>query len=110
MKYDPTLRGELDDLFDADPDVKPGQMFGLPGYYTDGKLFVCLYDAGALVRLPQDEVADLIAAGDAEPFVMKGRAAKGWVVLPGVVPQVILRAKEYAASLPKKPPRKRKPK
>jgi len=50
-----------------------------------GKEFLALYDkkqGGAVVKLPKDRVAALIAAGYGAPFAPAGRVFKEWVLVP----------------------------
>jgi hypothetical protein len=63
-------------------DVRPGKMFGYPGYYVDRKLFACVMGDAVAIKLPEATVAALIASDGAEiePFrPMGGRTMKEWV-------------------------------
>ena len=49
-----------------------------------GKEFLALYDkkqGGAVVKLPKDRVAALIASGHGAPFAPAGRVFKEWVLV-----------------------------
>jgi hypothetical protein len=63
-------------------DVRPGKMFGYPGYYVDRKLFACVMGDAVAIKLPEATVRALIAAerAEIEPFrPMGGRTMKEWV-------------------------------
>jgi hypothetical protein len=62
--------------------VRPGKMFGYPGYYVDRKLFACVMGDAIAIKLPEATVRALIAADGAEiePFrAMGGRTMREWV-------------------------------
>lgn len=82
LVYDPGHKRVLDDMLLDIPGVKPGRMFGLPGYYVGGKLFACLYEKGVAVKLPEGERERLLREEGVETFVPMGKhAMKEWVLI-----------------------------
>ena len=69
----------------GNPDVTPpsGTGFGSSGLKVGGKIFAMLSSSGAfVVKLPQQRVNALIAAGDGERFDPgHGRLMKEWVAI-----------------------------
>ena len=49
----PEHKAVLDDLLLGDPRLRPGKMFGYPGYYAGEKLCICLYEGGVGLKLPE---------------------------------------------------------
>jgi TfoX/Sxy family transcriptional regulator of competence genes len=78
----------VDDLLD-EPGVTPpgadaasGRKFGSNGLKVHNKIFAMLVGGHLVVKLPAERVAELIAAGKAEPFdAGKGRPMKEWATL-----------------------------
>jgi hypothetical protein len=73
-----------EDLVDrsCDGDVTAGTMFGCPGLRTGRKFLAIWWHERLVVKLPADRLAELVAAGQAEPFEpMEGRRMNGWAVL-----------------------------
>ena len=66
------------------PGVSRSTMMGLPCLRVDGAFFVsCDRRTGhLLVKLPQERVEDLVAAGRAEPFAPAGRRFRQWAAIP----------------------------
>ncbi len=72
----------LDEMLSDRGDVRRGKMFGLPGYFTGKKMFVCCIDQGIGLKLPVKRVAELQAADDAmRPHAPGGRVMKEWVYI-----------------------------
>lgn len=72
----------VSDLLAGHPAVTPGKMFGLPAFYTSGKLFASLYGDGIAVKLSPDRVAELLGRPDCEPFAPTGRAPmRAWALI-----------------------------
>ena len=72
----------LDEMLLDIPGVKPGKMFGLPGYFINGKLFACVWEDGVSLKVPEGLRAELLEQEGAEPFVpMKNRPMKEWVLI-----------------------------
>ncbi|MEW6554141.1 MAG: TfoX/Sxy family protein [Actinomycetota bacterium] len=108
-------REVLDSMLLDIPGVKAGKMFGLPGYYADGKLFACVWEDGVSIKLPEDLRTKMLKRKGVEPFVpMEGRPMKEWVLINREnsrdylkLEDVFVSSVEYVLSLPKKSPRKR---
>jgi TfoX/Sxy family transcriptional regulator of competence genes len=101
--------------FDAPVDYRP--MFGCPAYFTGGNLFAGVWQETMMLRLSEDERAEVTAAGGRPFEPMPGRAMKEYVALPpdmmadrDVASLWVRKAAAYAASLPpkEKKPRKKK--
>jgi len=101
--------------FDAPVDYRP--MFGCPAYFTGGNLFAGVWQQTMMLRLSEDERAEVTAAGGRPFEPMPGRAMKEYVALPpdmmadrNVARLWVRKAAAYAASLPpkEKKPRKKK--
>ena len=63
------------------PIVKPGNMYGHPAYYVDGKLFASLYMDGVCVKIPEPRVNELLKKDSIEPFVPMGRKMREWIYI-----------------------------
>jgi len=101
--------------FDAPVEYRP--MFGCPAYFTGGNLFAGVWQQTMMLRLSEDERAEVTAAGGRPFEPMPGRAMKEYVALPpdmmadrDVARLWVRKAAAYAASLPpkEKKPRKKK--
>jgi len=75
---------ELVEPMYADPAVRPSTMMGLPCVRLHGRFFASLdrRTGALLVKLSAQRVAELVAAGDGEPFAPAGRVFREWVALP----------------------------
>ena len=101
--------------FDAPVDYRP--MFGCPAYFTGGNLFAGVWQQTMMLRLSEDERAEVTAAGGRPFEPMPGRAMKEYVALPpdmmadrDVASLWVRKAAAYAASLPPKAKKPRKKK
>ena len=80
FSFDPELKEIIDSILLENPEVKPGNAFGLPGYYTEGKLFASVYESGLTLKLPKEKCEELIKNIDGfEPFKPLGRTMSQWV-------------------------------
>ena len=94
----------------ATPDTTRKPMFGHPCAWVGGNMATGLFAANWWVRLPPDELALLLASGEATTFeVMPGREMKGYAVMPadvvaddGQVEDWVGRALAYTATMPPK--------
>jgi len=101
--------------FDAPVDYRP--MFGCPAYFTGGNLFAGVWQQTMMLRLSEDERAEVTAAGGRQFEPMPGRAMKEYVALPpdmmadrDIASLWVRKAAAYAASLPPKAKKPRKKK
>ena len=95
-------------------DYKP--MFGCPAYFTGGNMFAGVWQDSLMLRLPDGERRQVLESGGGLFEPMEGRPMKEYVVLPpadladrAALKDWVTRAAAYAASLPPKAPKKRKP-
>lgn len=68
------------------PDAQPRKMFGYPALFVGGNLATGLFADLWMVRLPDDDLAALLALPGAAPFApMPGRTMRGYATLPPAV-------------------------
>ena len=91
-------------------EVRP--MFGYPAAFIGGNLTAGLYQESVMVRLPDDERAERIAAGWSLFEPMPGRPMREYVALPPEVAGDVAamrhwleRAAAHVRTLPPKPPK-----
>ena len=101
--------------FDQPIDYRP--MFGCPAYFTGGNMFAGVWQSTVMLRLPEDGRAEVTAAGGGPFEPMPGRPMREYVALPAAmvadqaeVAAWVRKAAAYAASLPPKQKKPRKPK
>lgn len=102
----------------ATPETTRRPMFGHPCAWVGGNMATGLFAQQWWVRLPPNELASVLAAGEATTFqVMPGRDMQGYAVMPDDVveddAQVdawVGRSLAYTATLPPKEPKARKAK
>jgi TfoX/Sxy family transcriptional regulator of competence genes len=95
--------------------VSKRPMFGNQAAFVNGNMFTGLFGDRLFVRLADDRLKALMAAGG-EPFEpMPGRAMRGyayvpgdWIKDPGSVSRWVSEALDFTASLPPKEPKKKK--
>jgi hypothetical protein len=63
--------------------VSEKAMFGGRVFLVDGHIAVGAYGDDLLVRVHPDEIPDLVAKEEARPFLMGGRATRGFVLVSG---------------------------
>jgi len=62
--------------------VDIGRMFAREGLRIRGKIFAFLgFDGELILKVPADRIEILIAEGDAERMVMRGRPLREWVTV-----------------------------
>ena len=117
-KPDEELVRGLDEMiavleFDRPVDYRP--LFGCPAYFTGGNMFAGVWQETVMLRLSEDDRAEVTAAGGAPFEPMPGRVMKEYVALPPAMVADrdaaagwVRRAAEYAASLPPKQKKPRK--
>lgn len=96
------------------PEATAKIMFGQPGAFVHGHMFMGLFGDQFQVRLNEADAREALAAG-AEPFAPMGRKVTGYYVLPEAIlcnsEQLrgwVVRAYEHAAAFPPKEPKPRK--
>lgn len=63
--------------------VDIGRMFASEGLRVRGKIFAFVaLDGGVMIKIPAPRTEQLIAAGEAERVVMRGRPMREWVIVP----------------------------
>jgi TfoX/Sxy family transcriptional regulator of competence genes len=110
VAYDEALAGRIRDLIGNDPDVGEKSMFGGLAFLVGGNMAVGVSGQGGLmVRVDRSQTDALLEEPHAEPFVMRGREARGWlrVAAEGLLTDEQLepwvdRGVAYARSLPPK--------
>lgn len=76
--FDPIAEREC-----ALPGVDIGRMFGTEGLRIRTKVYAFVVHKGSLVvKLSEERVGDLTAAGDARPMVMRNRPMREWAEVP----------------------------
>ena len=88
-KFEPSPP-ELVARFDATaaqfPDAERRKMFGYPALFVGGNLVTGLFARQWMIRLPDEDRAELLSLPDAGPFEpMAGKPMKGYATLPGDV-------------------------
>jgi TfoX/Sxy family transcriptional regulator of competence genes len=65
------------------PDVERRKMFGYPALFVGGNLVTGLYEDSWMIRLPDEDLTELLALPGARPFSpMPGRSMRGYAALP----------------------------
>jgi TfoX/Sxy family transcriptional regulator of competence genes len=83
MAYDEELAERVRELIGADDPLTERRMFGGLAFLVNGHMAVGVSrDGGIIVRAGPDETERLVATTAAEPMVMRGRPARGWVRVP----------------------------
>lgn len=80
LSYDEDLKEIINSLILDNPDVYPGNAFGLPGYYIKGKLFASIFESGLVLKLPEERCKQLIENEDGfDFFAPLGNKMRQWV-------------------------------
>ncbi len=79
--FNPKHKAVLDSLLLTHPAIRPGTMFGLPAYYADGKLCICLYEQGVGIKVPEQTAIRLLKEDtNVIPFQPYGkRKMREWI-------------------------------
>ena len=104
------LQRAFGEALDRFPDAERRQMFGYPAAFANGNMWTGLHTTNWVVRLPDEDRAQLLAIEGAAPFEpMPGRPMTGFATLP---PSVLAddeslngwlrRAWEHAVAMPPK--------
>ncbi len=81
-KAPPDLVATFDRVMGQVPGIERRPMFGYPAAFANGHLVTGLFEDRWMVRLPEDALAELTAAGG-EPFSpMPGRPMRGYLTFP----------------------------
>jgi TfoX N-terminal domain len=80
VAYDEELAARIRDRL---RDVSEKTMFGGRVFLVDGNIAVGAYSDDLLVRVHPDEIPGLLAKQEARPFLMGGRATRGFVLVSG---------------------------
>ena len=110
MAYDEDLASRIRELIAGDPDVTEKSMFGGLAFLVAGNMSVAASgQGGLLVRVDPAQTDALVQEPHAEPFVMRGRAMRGWlrvdaddVLTTHELEPWVRRGVAYARSLPPK--------
>lgn len=80
MPYDEDLADRVRSVLADTDGVREQRMFGGLAFLINDTMAVAAGSGGGLmVRLDPDDAADLLGGPGVEPFVMRGRAMKGWL-------------------------------
>ena len=81
-KSPPALIGLFENMFPGPP-AEQRKMFGYPAGFVNGNLFMGLFENEFMLRLPEGERQELLAAGKAKIFApMPGRPMREYVSIP----------------------------
>lgn len=65
------------------PGIEIGRMFGTEGLRVREKVYAFVVHNGSLVvKLPEQRIGELVAAGEAGPMIMRGRPMREWAEVP----------------------------
>ena len=97
------------------PAVSIRPMFGQLSAFVNGNMFMGIFGEDVLVRLPEEDRAEVVGAGGGPFEPMPGRPMREYVVLPDAWREDSKRVREWAArsldhanELPPKQPKKKK--
>lgn len=80
MAYDEDLASRIRELVAGEPGVDEKRMFGGLAFLVGGNMSVAASgQGGLLVRVGPAQSDDLLDEPHVEPFVMRGRAMRGWL-------------------------------
>lgn len=110
MAYDEDLANRIRELIGDEPHLDEKKMFGGLAFMIGGNLAVAARGKGGiLVRVDHDEWERLLGAGTAEPMIMRGTEARGWLMVDAEHVETkrrlsawVDRGAGYARSLPRK--------
>ena len=82
-KSSPGLIAHFDATAERFPEVERRKMFGYPALFVGGNLVTGLFAESWMIRLSDDDRAELLTLPGAGPFEpMPGRSMKGYATLP----------------------------
>ena len=83
----------------AMPEVSTKRMFGADAFFTRGRMFAFLFDEAIVLKLPESDRAEVLAARLARPFLTGPSAAFGrWVEVLITAPEAAVQACRLSAS------------
>lgn len=91
MTFNKDNDARLDEVMGANPSVKRGKMFGIPGYQVNGKLAFGLFQDGMVAKVGKERAIEIIKEhSNAHAFEpIEGRVWREWVFLTGTVDEHI---------------------
>lgn len=109
-KSPPELVARFDEVLNRFDGTKRRKMFGYPAAFVGGNLVTSLHETRWVVRLPDEERAELLALPGAKPFEpMPGRPTTGYACLPpsivdddAALDRWVARALAFGGTLPLK--------
>jgi TfoX/Sxy family transcriptional regulator of competence genes len=109
-KSSPELVQAFKEAMQPIPAIQLRQMFGYPAAFANGQMFAGLHEEKMVLRLPEEErEVFLQLAGSRQFEPMQGRPMREYVVVPPALQadpdelhRWILKALDYASSLPPK--------
>ena len=118
QKSPPQLAERFGMILERFPELEQRQMFGFPAAFAaSGHMVTGLHGSSWVIRLGDDDLADLRRLGGETFEPMSGRPMKGFLSLPHdivaddeAIAGWLERAQAYVATLPPKKPRKSKAK
>jgi TfoX/Sxy family transcriptional regulator of competence genes len=82
-KSPPELIARFDAVAERHPNAERRKMFGYPALFVGGNLVTGLFAHSWMIRLPEPDLAELLALPGASPFSPKaGRPMKAYAILP----------------------------
>ena len=101
MSEPAAYRAVVEALLAEDPEIVEGQMMGMPALKAGGKMFGGCFEERLVVKVGRERVAELMAAGRAEPFDPSGRdrPMKDWARLKPPGDDWAVLAREALAAL-----------
>ncbi len=110
MAYDENLANEIRELVATERGVEEKRMFGGLAFLVNGNMSVAVSgQGGLLVRVPPDDLDEVLQRQHVSPMVMGGRDVRGWVRVDATGVRTkrqlrswVTRGVGYARSLPAK--------
>jgi hypothetical protein len=80
VAYDEELADRVRELLVFQPDVVEKRMFGGVAFLIGGHIAVGVSSSGGLMmRCEHEDTSELLVMPHVEPFVMRGKALRGWL-------------------------------
>ncbi|OBG95860.1 RNA methyltransferase [Mycobacterium sp. E3251] len=80
MAYDEDLANEIREFVASERGIEEKRMFGGLAFLVNGNMSVAVSgQGGLLVRVPADELDNVLRRAHVGPMVMAGRDVRGWV-------------------------------